>query len=212
MTLTQVNQLQHIEAIVELAKSKNSNSEQVFIINNINWEEYENLLDFFGNKSGLLFKYEEETLVIMSPSFNHEFHKKIIGILIETYCLVKKIKFYPLGSTTFRNQKKKKGIEPDESYCFNSLKEVPDLAIEIIITSGGIDSLQIYKDLGVQEVWFWEKEKLKVYGLENEEYQKVTKSILFPDLDLALFANLVNKSEPLEAVLEFRKILEEKKS
>ena len=210
MTLTQVNQLSHIEAIVELAKSKNSNSEQVFIINHISWEEYENLLDFFGDKSGVLFKYQEDKLVIMSPSRNHEIFKENIGILIKTYFFAKQIKFYSLGSTTFRSPKKKKGIEPDKSYCLNALKEVPDLAIEIIITSGGIDSLQIYKDLGVQEVWFWEKEELKVYGLENEEYQQVKQSILFPDLDLALFTNLVNKSEPLEAVLEFRQILEEK--
>ncbi|WP_017292860.1 Uma2 family endonuclease [Geminocystis herdmanii] len=210
MTLTQVNQLPHIQAIIELAKSKNSDSEQVFIINHINWQEYENLLEFMSDNSGVLFKYEEETLVIMSPSRNHEIFKENIGILIETYCLIKKIKFYSLGSTTFRSQKKLKGIEPDKSYCFNSRKEFPDLAIEIIITSGGINSLQIYRDLGVKEVWFWEREKLTVYHLEKEEYQKVQQSRLLPDIDLDLFANLVIKSEPLEAILEFTKTLEEK--
>lgn len=76
MTLTQVNQLPHIQAMIELAKSKNSDSEQVFIINNINWEEYENLLEFIGDNSGVLFKYDEETLVIMSPSRNHEILKE----------------------------------------------------------------------------------------------------------------------------------------
>lgn len=210
MTLTKVNQLPHIQAVIELAKSKSNDSEQVFIINNINWEEYENLLEFIGDNSGVLFKYEEETLVIMSPSRNHEVFKENIGILIETYCLVKKIKFYPLGSTTFRSQKRLKGIEADKSYCFHNLKEFPDLAIEIIITSGGINSLQIYKDLEVKEVWFWEKEKLTVYHLEKEGYQKVQQSRLLPDIDLDLLASLVIKSEPLEAILEFRKRLEEK--
>lgn len=210
MTLTQVNQLRHIQAIIELAKSKNSDSEQVFIINHINWEEYENLLELIGDNSGVLFKYEEETLVIMSPSRNHEIFKENIGILIETYCLIKKIKFYSLGSTTFRSKKRLKGIEPDKSYCLNSRKEFPDLAIEIIITSGGINSLQIYQDLGVKEVWFWQKETLTVYHLEKEEYQKVKQSSLLPDIDLDLLANLVIKSEPLEAILEFRKRLEEK--
>ncbi|MGI0479672.1 Uma2 family endonuclease [Geminocystis sp. CENA526] len=210
MTVTLVNQLPHIRAIIELAKSKNSDSEQVFIVNNINWQEYQNLLEFIDDNSGVLFKYQEETLVIMSPSRNHEILKENMGMLIETYCFIKQIKFYSLGSTTFRSSNKLKGIEPDKSYCFNSPKEFPDLAIEIIITSGGINSLQIYKDLRVKEVWFWEKNKLKVYGLETQEYKEVKKSSLLPDIDLDLFANLVNKSEPLEAVLEFRKTLEEK--
>ncbi|MEG4506483.1 Uma2 family endonuclease [Microcoleus sp. F6_B4] len=35
-------------------------------------------------------------------------------------------------------------------------KAIPDLAIEVVFTSGGIDKLQLYKRLGIPEVWFWE--------------------------------------------------------
>ncbi len=167
------------------------------------------MLESIGDNSGILLKYGEETLTIMSPSRNHEFNKKIIGILLETYLFAKQIKFYPSGSTTFRNQTTKKGIEPDESYCFNHRKEFPDLAIEILITSGGINTLQIYKDLAVPEVWFWQKKELKVYVLKAKEYKQVKKSSLLPDLNLDLLANYVTKDEPLDAVLEFRKLIEQ---
>ncbi|WP_324238767.1 hypothetical protein [Okeania sp.] len=37
-------------------------------------------------------------------------------------------------------------------------KKVPDLAIEVVITSGGIKTLGIYQSLGVSEVCFWQNE------------------------------------------------------
>jgi Uma2 family endonuclease len=209
MTLAKkTDRLAHLKKMIELAKSKNTDSEEILIINNIDWEQYENLLKLIGDTRGILLKYGEKTLTIMSPSRNHEIYKKNIGILIETYCFAKQIQFYPLGSTTFRNPTAKKGIEPDQSYCFNNPKEIPDLAIEIIITSGGINTLEIYKGLGVAEVWFWGKKQLKVYVLEEKEYQQVNKSSLFPDLDLDLFVSYITTDEPLKAVLEFRKLIE----
>jgi Uma2 family endonuclease len=203
--LTAVDKLEHLKTMIELAKSKDAESEQVFIINNIPWQQYEKLLNFVGDNAGVRLKYLEKNLEIMSPSSVHEFHKKTIGILLECYFLTKGIRFYPLGSTTFRAEKNARGIEPDQGYCLNSPKEFPDLAIEVVVTSGGIDSLNIYKKLGVSEVWFWGKEELKVYVLqENEEYIQVNKSSLLPDLDLNLFASYITYDEPFDAVLEFR--------
>ena len=39
-------------------------------------------------------------------------------------------------------------------------KEIPELAIEVVYTSGGIDILKIYRRLGVKEVWFLRMETL----------------------------------------------------
>jgi Uma2 family endonuclease len=64
----------------------------------------------------------------------------------------KRIRYFPLGSTTFRKQAKKGEVEPDESYSLGTEKEVPDLAIEVVVTSGGIDKLEVYKRLGVTEM------------------------------------------------------------
>lgn len=207
MVLT-IDKLEHLKTMVNFAKSKDSESEQFLIINNISWNQYEDLLQFLGDAAGIRVKYWDENLVIMSPSYLHEFDQEIIGTLLETYFFAKKIRFYPFGSTTLKNKIIKTGIEPDKSYCLHSNKDIPDLAIEVIVTSGGIDSLAIYQGLGVREVWFWEKKKLSIYILENETYTKVKQSVLLPDLDLDLFAHYICYDELFDAVLEFKQKIE----
>ncbi len=208
MVLAIDHKLENLKTMVNFAKSKDAESEQIFLVNNISWNQYESLLQFWGDSAGIKFKYWEENLAIMSPSRRHEFDKEKIGMLLETYFLAKKIRFYSLGSTTFKNKILKRGIEPDKCYCLNSNKKIPDLAIEVIVTSGGIDSLNIYQSLGVKEVWFWEREKLSLYVLENDTYIKVNQSVLLPDLDLDLFTHYISYEEPFDAVLEFKEKIE----
>lgn len=199
-----IDKLEHLKNLVNLAKLKDAESEVVFQINNISWNQYENLLCLLEDSSRIKTKYLQENLVMMSPSRIHEFDKKIIGILLEAYFFTKKIRFYPLGSTTFKNQIIQRGIEPDQCYCINTNKDIPDIAIEVIVTSGGINSLEIYQGLGVKEVWFWERKKLSIYVLENESYTKMNNSSLLSDLDINLFTDYLCYDEPFDAVLEFK--------
>jgi Uma2 family endonuclease len=57
------------------------------------------------------------------------------------------------------------GFEPielnDECYCIGTEKEFPDIALEVIVTSGGVDNLEVYKRLGIKEVWFWQSDRTK---------------------------------------------------
>jgi Uma2 family endonuclease len=71
-----------------------------------------------------------------------------IGMLLEAYFQETRTRFWGLGSTTFRIQAKKGGTEPDECYCIGTEKEFPDLAIEVVLSSGGVDKLAVYKKLG----------------------------------------------------------------
>jgi len=199
-----IDQLEYLKTMIDFSKSKNHESEQIFVINNVTWYEYEDLLNYLGDTAGVKIQYGEENLAIMSPSRRHEIDKKIIGILLECYFLAKKIRFYPLGSTTFKNQGLKKGIEPDQCYCLHTQKELPDLAIEVIVTSGGLNSLEIYQGLGVQEVWFWQKGILQIFVLQDGSYREITKSLLLPDLDLELLVNYLKYDDPFDAVLEFQ--------
>ncbi|ERT06032.1 restriction endonuclease family protein [Lyngbya aestuarii BL J] len=104
----------------------------------VNWQIYEGLLETLQDSSEFRVTYLEGTLEIMSPSRRHESEKKRIALLLETYFMETEVDFYPLGSTTFREQSISRGIEPDECYCINSEKSVPDIAIEVVITSGAI--------------------------------------------------------------------------
>ena len=147
----------HTQSFVKLIEYLNCDdidSNRLLISTDISWNIYENLLDYLGNYPYFKVIYDRGTLQVISPSSRHDIYKKILGMLVENYCLETGIYFYPLGSKTLKSQDKLKGIEPDQCYCIGSKKEIPDLAIEVVITSGGIQTLEIYQYLGVSEVWF----------------------------------------------------------
>jgi len=178
--------------------------EERHIISGVSWEQYEALLAQFGDKINKRVTYLDGVLEIMSPSRRHEFNKTNIGSLLEDYLKEKQIRYYPWGATTLRKEEKIGGLEPDESYCFGIDKEWPDLAIEIIETSGSIDKLEIYQRLGIREVWYFKNNKFTVYHLQNQIYQEMPQSLLLPDLDLSILAEYAIHPDPLEAALAFR--------
>ena len=62
---------------------------------------------------------------------------------------------------------------------------MPDLAIEMIVTSGLVDKLEIYRGLGVAEVWQWQSGRLLICRFRSVGYEVVRESPLLPDLVLA---------------------------
>lgn len=201
------DRLQYLQQVLALSQTKETDQEQRFIIDQVHWNNYARLLEANEDNSQTRFKYAYNQLEIMAPSSRHEFIKKVIGILLETYLLEKSIRYYPLGSTTFRSETEQKGIEPDQCYCLNSRKETTDLAIEVVITSGGLNSLEIYTSLNVSEVWFWKNEKLSLYNLDNNnKYQKIEKSHLLPDLNIIQFSQWILYDEVFDAVQELREV------
>jgi len=185
-------------------------SEVRYITDQVTWQHYETLLTQLGDSLEFRLTYLDGILEVMSPSRNHESIKTRIGTLLEIYFLETNTEYYPTGSMTLRNPEQRGGTEPDESYCIGTNKEIPDLAIEVIITSGGINRLEVYQRLGVREVWFWQDNQLKIYSLqENGEYILIPKSALLPDLNLELLAEYVNHPNPRLAVKEFRSRLTE---
>jgi Uma2 family endonuclease len=129
--------------------------------------------------------------------------KKVIARLLERYAEEVDIPLHGYGSTTLRHEAKGRGLEPDECYCVNTLKELPDLAIEVNLTSGGVDKLAIYKGLGVPEVLIWQNRILTLYDLRLEKYQEAARSQFFPDLNLHLLAEFVRPQEQPRAIKEF---------
>lgn len=185
-----------------------NDSEEKLTINQVSWTHYEKLLNYLGESSRYRLTYLDGILEIMSPSRRHEVNKKSIARLLEIYFEEAEIDFWGLGSTTFRKQEKETGKEPDECYCINTEKEIPDLAIEVVITSGGINTLEVYKRLEVKEVWFWQNEQLLIYVLNNyKEYEATATSSLFLNLDVALLTKYINEANPRLAMGRFRQEL-----
>jgi Uma2 family endonuclease len=80
----------------------------------------------------------------------------------------------------------------------------PDLVIEVVVSSGGINKLEAYKRLQIPEVWFWMNDELLFYSLGNEGYEAVSKSQLLPNLDVDLFVRCIGIENHAQALREFR--------
>jgi Uma2 family endonuclease len=104
----------------------------------------------------------------MMPSLDHEFQKKLLARLVDAFADEGGIDLCGVGSWTIKQAAKQRGIEPDECYvvgAFESPPDVPDIAIEVVWTSGGLDKLAIYQELRIPEVWLWKNSVLNIYIL-----------------------------------------------
>ncbi|MDH3600499.1 MAG: Uma2 family endonuclease [Candidatus Tectomicrobia bacterium] len=175
------------------------------MISRVSWDQYEAVLADLGDCPVYHVTFLDGTLEIMSPSRRHEVNAENIGRLLEAYLEETRTRFWGLGSTTFRRVEMGSGTEPDKSYNLLTEKEFSDLAIEVIVTSGGVDKLEVYKRLGVTEVWFFQDNDFAVYRLQGETYERIAVSDLLPDLDLTVLAVHAIRPDPLEALIEYRR-------
>lgn len=92
-------------------------------------------------------------------------------------------------------------------------KPIPDLSIEVVFTSGGIDKLARYQALGVPEVWFWQDGTLALYHLRPSGYERIERSELpgLAELDIELLKRClwVAETDTVEAIRLFRRAISE---
>jgi Uma2 family endonuclease len=172
----------------------------------ITWEQFKLIQRGFADSRSIRLAYYDGVLEIVSTSVDHELIKTIIGALLELYFLEMEIEFFPMGQAT-QEKAERVSLQPDESYSFGIPKKIPDLAIEVILTSGNIEKLKKYCLLGVPEVWLWEDGVLDIYQLDSQdrEYQKSSTSKFLPNLDIATLQRCILCTSPLEALKTFRK-------
>ncbi|MEO0839822.1 MAG: Uma2 family endonuclease [Cyanobacteria bacterium J06641_2] len=196
-----------------IPETRTDDSERRLTISDVTWDSYELILAKLEDNSHYRVSYLDETLEIVSPSKKHENVKSRIGFLVEFYFVKKRINHFSMGSTTVRNRLKEAGAEPDECYSFDDdEKDIPDLAIEVTITSGSIKKLEIYSRLGVKEVWFWKKNKFSLYYLRdlqqfapNFGYEEIESSVLVPELNIEFLAECITIRDQVDAWEQFEK-------
>ena len=129
----------------------------------------------------------------MTTSRRHELAKTLIARLLEMFAVECGVELNGAGETTFRKRAKEAGLDADECYFLDSHadKPAPDLALEVVHTSGGVEKLEIYRRLGVGEVWFWIDGHFWVYGLAEARDVELRASQLVPGFDLDEIARIV---------------------
>ena len=177
-----------------------------FLQSGISWAQFEAIEAAFATVPQVRLTYVQGVLEIMGVGKLHEMICSLLGLLLGQYFLLKQIPFLATGTY---NQKVEgiTGFQPDLSYCFGedaAQKEIPDLCIEVVVTSGGLDKLQKYSLRGVPEVWFWVEGNLYLYGLAEAGYGPIDRSRFLPDLDLAHLTHCLSLESHLEAMTTFQ--------
>jgi Uma2 family endonuclease len=177
----------------------------------LTWREFkavEQLLDRPGYRLSFLDGVLE---IRRMPGEPHETVKKRIAALVELYLLVAGFDFTPTGSMTLESESGAVKREADESYKLVPGQMRPNLAIEVVFASGGINKLEAYKRLLIPEVWFWEDGVLEVYHLRSEgntlHYERVSSSKEVKGIDLDLLLRCINMVNHVDAIKTFQQAL-----
>ncbi len=179
-------------------------AEQRFTWRGLTWHQFKAIQASFEEVHNVRLFYCDGVLEIVGISKPHEAFQSIIGVLLAIYFEVREIEFFPSGAYS-QIVENKVEYQADLSYCFGTDKDVPDLCVEVVITSGSLIKLQKYRLMGVSEVWFWENGTLELYYLREQGYERIASSELLPELDLSLLKRCILFASPLEALKEFRK-------
>jgi len=169
----------------------------------VTWEQFKTLQSAFDEIGGVRLSYCEGIVEIMGIGLQHEKICVLLTLLLGQYFLMKRIRFIATGAYT---QKVEPDVEyqTDLSYCFDIEKEVSDLCIEVVITSGNVKKLRKYQLRGVPEVWFWEDGKISVYRLIDGDYAKRDRSEWLPELDIEHLEKCLLIESQLDSILAFQ--------
>lgn len=190
------------------------------ILHNISWQTYRSLVNDFEQEPAIRLTYDLGTLEIRMPLDPHETFKKLLGRLIEAATEELGLEIRSLGSRTCDREDLTKGLEPDQCYYIQHETEVrgvaqidlahyplPDLAVEIDITSSSLNRLAIYSALGVPELWRFDGERLTIYTLQGEGYILSPTSLALPPLvasDIERFLQLQPTTGENSLIRQFR--------
>ncbi|WP_165230095.1 Uma2 family endonuclease [Aquisphaera insulae] len=155
------------------AKSTRPPSDQLVTMRGIDWQGYSAILELKGERRSPRVVFLDGDVSFMSPSPTREFLNNRLHDLIRAVLEGLEIPHLPLGSTTFRQEQEQGGVEADQSYYLANRRYVrgkkkidlsidppPDLAVEVVVTHRAKRALEVYRRLGVPEVWICTEEEL----------------------------------------------------
>lgn len=180
------------------------------VLGGLTWTAYQSLQTLRGDRRRPKLAYLDGAVELMATSREHETIKSCIGALVQVFCHERRIPWSSYGNWTLDDESEHVGAEPDDCYVFDrdpKRRPRPDLAIEVVRTSGGINKLEIYRRLQVREVWFWKADAIAVYRLTPAGYQVQQDSVCLPGIDLAAVCELAQIEPMSDATERFRATL-----
>jgi Uma2 family endonuclease len=162
----------------------------------IDWKGYVTMLRLRGERPIPRMIYLDGSLFLVTTSFPHERLAERLGIFVIEVVVGLDIPCVPAGGTMFRRREKRGGVEGDKTFYLANEVRVrgkekidlrtdppPDLAIEAVYTHAAAAAVEVYRRLGVSEVWLCDEEGLHILVLRaNGRYAESEASAAFPFL------------------------------
>jgi Uma2 family endonuclease len=179
---------------------------QQLLLHNISWQEFKAILENLGERRPAKITYFNGTLEISMPLPENKVQKELIGDMVKISLEELEVDCECFGSTTFKEQSKAVGVEPDQSFYIQNhqlmrgkleinltIDPPPDLVIEIDLTSK--NQFLVYQALQVPEVWIYKNKALQINVLQEGKYLESETSLAFPGLAIApLIVEFVEQS------------------
>jgi Uma2 family endonuclease len=185
-------------------------ADQLVIIKG-DWAKFKLIQQGCEESPGILVSYFDGTIEIVMPSRPHEIFSGTFHLLLSLYLAHLDIECLATGSAD-QEVKGTAAAQPDQSYCIDGIKPIPDLSVEVVFSSGGINKLARYRAIGVPEVWFWEDGVLALYHLRPNGYERIERSELLglKNLDLNVFKRclLIGETSTTNAIKAFSTYLQ----
>ncbi|MFM7601067.1 MAG: Uma2 family endonuclease [Pseudanabaena sp.] len=189
------------------------------VLKNISWQTYQAMLADMGDHRSIRLAYDRGTLEIKMPLEFHEAINRLLERIIVALTEELELDIKSFGSTTFNRKDLEVGVEPDSCFYIQNAHLVrrfqidiekdpaPDLVVEVDVHSSSIRRLDIYKQLGVPEIWGHTRTGIKIYNLRDSEYVEQEYSVTFPIMSgeaLDRFLALSESTDDNKLIREFR--------
>jgi Uma2 family endonuclease len=165
---------------------------QRFVFSDVDWPFYQEISRRLEGR-GAFVTYYKGRLEVVTTSLLHELTSGLIAIMISVMAEEADIPMMAAKRSTLDREDLDEGTEPDESfYIANELRmrgrtkidlavdPPPDLAIEVEVTRRLGARRNIYRDLGVPEIWVYGAAGLQVQIRQDGNYVDVASSPTFP--------------------------------
>ena len=178
----------------------------------VDWSSYEQMLQLRGDRGVPRMIFLDGDLLLMTPSHSHEFLKERFGWFIHDVVVGLDLDCQPSASATWRREAGQCGVEGDLTYYLASTDRIrgkaridlnedppPDLAIEVVDCHSASHALEVYRRLGVPEVWVATERGLRILTLrEGDEpaFEEAESSLGLPMLAAPEIADWIYRQAP----------------
>jgi Uma2 family endonuclease len=206
-------------ALIDSKTKKHIEVDSAILMTGATWKTYEALLEQYDGLPQRI-NFDGGVLEVMTLSAEHEMYSRFLVKLMTVIELDRGISIAARGSSTLKQLRRQKGLEPDECFYIANESKIrlkdridlsidppPDLVVEIDITHHVVDREAIYAAFGVREMWKFDGRNVEAFKLSRGKWQRIETSLSLPFLkpaELSPFLRRLKKQDERTVLLAFR--------